>query len=178
MEYTCFRCNYTTKEKFKMKRHFERTTKCPALNITRNIELTDEIKNYILENRVYQLPNKKVVLNKLSKNKNVIVCDSELHYIYLLRPRENVIHNENVYKIGKTVLNEFMLSLPRVTKYGRGSELISINQCIDAHNVEKEILNEFNNVFTRHTYGDEYFIGDPHKMNRIISNIIDKNTLA
>ncbi len=53
--YTCIRCNYTTKDRYSIKRHFyERKKKCPG---TKNkIELTDEIKEDILENRVYIIP--------------------------------------------------------------------------------------------------------------------------
>jgi hypothetical protein len=53
--YTCIRCNYKTKDKYHMRNHlFKRQKKCPGtLN---KIELTDEIKNDILENRIYKIP--------------------------------------------------------------------------------------------------------------------------
>jgi hypothetical protein len=50
--YTCIRCNYKTKDKFKMRRHFDRQNVCPGtLN---DLVLTDFIKEKILENRIYQ----------------------------------------------------------------------------------------------------------------------------
>ena len=171
--YTCFRCKYKTKDKYNIKRHFDRKKKCPAVSLERNIEMTDAIKEYILENREYHLP-KKLEANITPKN---ATGDMELHYIYLLRPRENVNQGQNVYKIGKTVVNKFTLAPARVNQYGKGSELISINKCINAHEVEKEILKEFNNIFTKYEYGSEYFIGDCYKMNKIINEIIENNTM-
>lgn len=53
--YICCRCNYETKLKSHMKQHlFQRTTVCPAKN--KNIVLTDEIKNIIINERVYHIP--------------------------------------------------------------------------------------------------------------------------
>jgi hypothetical protein len=53
--YTCIRCNFQTKNKKDMRRHlYERKTVCQGtLN---KINLTDEIKKEILENRVYHIP--------------------------------------------------------------------------------------------------------------------------
>jgi hypothetical protein len=53
--YTCIRCNYQTKDKTKMNNHFYKRKKlCPStLN---KIDLTDEIKKEILENRIYHIP--------------------------------------------------------------------------------------------------------------------------
>lgn len=56
--YTCPRCSYTTKLKGDIKRHLYKLIKtCPATE--NNIELTDEIKLFILENRIYHLPKEK-----------------------------------------------------------------------------------------------------------------------
>jgi hypothetical protein len=53
--YKCIRCGYETKEKYRIKDHlYKRKKICPA--IENDIELTDEIKQYILDNRIYHLP--------------------------------------------------------------------------------------------------------------------------
>jgi HNH endonuclease len=50
--YTCPRCEYFTSKKTDMYKHLYNVKKpCPALKI--NIELTDDIKKYILDNRIY-----------------------------------------------------------------------------------------------------------------------------
>jgi hypothetical protein len=57
--YTCPCCGYTTTNKTDMRRHLYSNIKsCPKL--LNDIELTDEIKDYILANRVYD-PNKKII---------------------------------------------------------------------------------------------------------------------
>ncbi len=54
-EYTCPRCGYTTSKKNDMRKHlYNLKKKCPALE--NNIELTNEIKEFILENRIYKIP--------------------------------------------------------------------------------------------------------------------------
>jgi len=53
--YLCPRCHFSSNDKSAIRRHFYNLQKvCPA---TKNdIELTDEIKNYILNNRIYKIP--------------------------------------------------------------------------------------------------------------------------
>lgn len=52
--YECTRCGYKSKDKSRMKRHlYELKKQCPSLS--NDIELTDEIKLYILDNRVYRI---------------------------------------------------------------------------------------------------------------------------
>jgi hypothetical protein len=50
--YQCPRCGYETHQRGHMNSHFYNTKKsCPA--IKNPIDLTDEIKEYILDNRIY-----------------------------------------------------------------------------------------------------------------------------
>jgi hypothetical protein len=53
--YTCFRCGYKTKEKYNMRLHLF-SKKKPCQGIENDIILTDEIKNKILDNRIYHIP--------------------------------------------------------------------------------------------------------------------------
>lgn len=50
--YRCYRCGYQTSQKVHMMRHLYKLAKeCPGID--RNVELTEEIKDCILKNRVY-----------------------------------------------------------------------------------------------------------------------------
>ncbi len=53
--YRCPRCDYNTMKKSHMRDHlFKKIRKCPATE--NDIELTEAIKNYILDNRIYKIP--------------------------------------------------------------------------------------------------------------------------
>lgn len=53
--YTCPRCGYFTSRKGNMHKHlYELLKPCPAIEM--NIELTDAIKQYVLDNRIYRIP--------------------------------------------------------------------------------------------------------------------------
>ncbi len=170
--YTCIRCGYTTDRKSSMKEHlFKKIKSCPA--IKNDIDLTDNIKNYILINRFYKI-SKEEKQHKEKTNIIKLPNNNHLHYIYLIRCKENVRHNENIYKIGKTVTKELTINLKRLTGYGVGTELILIRQCINSNAIENTILEEFNSKFTKYELGREYFIGDFNDMIEIIHSIISK----
>ena len=78
--YACICCGYTTHLKNDMKRHLY-IGKKPCPKILNDIELTDEIKDYILTNRVYhinikntslidKLKNMEIEINHWKNNKN------------------------------------------------------------------------------------------------------------
>jgi hypothetical protein len=50
--YTCPRCGHETPAKTKMRTHFARKNLCPGL-INASLQLTDEIKQHVLANRIY-----------------------------------------------------------------------------------------------------------------------------
>jgi hypothetical protein len=159
--YCCIRCGYETDRKSSMIDHLYKKKKmCPA--VKNLIELTDAIKKHIIENRIYIIP-KKIIL----KPKTIEVYN-ENHFIYLIRPKENAGHNENVYKLGKTISRELTVNISRLTSYGKGSELIFISQCDNCHEFERFLLNKFEEKFDKYQYGNEYFIGDKYEMILII----------
>lgn len=56
--YNCIRCGYETRQKNMMRRHlYENKKTCPAL--LNYIEMTNDIKEYILANRIYHIPSSK-----------------------------------------------------------------------------------------------------------------------
>ena len=94
-----------------------------------------------------------------------------LSYIYLLREREFLRLNENVYKIGKTEQEPNS----RLAGYPKGSEIILFINTIDCHTTEAKILDIFKNIFVqRIDIGVEYFEGDKNYMVRIICDVINK----
>ncbi len=72
--YTCPRCGYVAQQKGHMRKHlFTLQKQCPA---TQNvIELTEEIKEHILNNRVYHPPKQsaqQVIINQINNNQQII----------------------------------------------------------------------------------------------------------
>lgn len=165
-QYTCARCNYTSKNKTCMRRHFAKTKLCPAKSLDTDIELTDEIKEKILTNRIYHPPPKIIIKPKTVSN------NTELHYIYLLRAQEHISQNINVYKIGRTVVKNVNVKVSRLDAYGKGSQTLMLKTCINSVYCEKEILKIFNEKFEKYKFGSEYFIGNADEMSEIIWDFI------
>jgi hypothetical protein len=173
--YCCIRCGYESIKKSNINNHFNRKVECPATN--NDIELTDEIKKYILKNRIYKIPKIPIIPTKVINisNPDIIENINEYHYIYMIRPKENVRHNENVYKIGKTKVKNPDINISRLISYGKGTEIIHLQQCNNCDILEKEILEEFTIKFNKHTFGNEYFVGDKYDMLELIGDITLKH---
>jgi hypothetical protein len=63
--YCCCRCGYSTREKNNMRKHLYNLLKpCPGSR--NNIELTDEIKECILNNRVYHIPKEEKPMQQIN----------------------------------------------------------------------------------------------------------------
>lgn len=74
--YSCPACGYKTTRKHSMRVHFYNNKK-PCPRIVNDIDLTDEIKEYVLDNRVYHPPKQQAsssqqILNQTINNYNVI----------------------------------------------------------------------------------------------------------
>lgn len=74
IDYCCIRCGYTTPFKKNMRIHFYKKKKpCPASH--NDIELTDDIKVYILANRVYHIPSTNkdtIIINAYQQINNIV----------------------------------------------------------------------------------------------------------
>lgn len=200
--YTCIRCGYQTRKRPDMIKHFSMRKKiCPGS--VNDIELTDELKEKILLNRVIDakkiakdmINDEKIkLLNKqreIKEEKEQLKLDKlklkeaqkkfedqvktlnneSYHYVYLIKPKESVYNNVDIYKPGMTITKEKSFDLKRLKSYGIESELIMVSQCNNANLIEKEILKEFNANFER-PYGNEYFIGNKNIMKKIIHKIL------
>jgi hypothetical protein len=170
-KYTCPRCGYDTLERNNMRKHFYKRNKICC--IKNDIELTDDIKEYVLNNRIYKIP-KPIKIVEERFRPNIIDGISSCQYLYLIRKREHVLHNENVYKVGQTIADEYSMTIHRFHSYGKGSEIILIIQCIDCITLEKKLLKVFNETFKKYIFGDEEFVGDKTEMRKIINELVDE----
>ena len=112
--YTCPRCGLTTHHKTNIKKHFYENKKpCPA---SRNkIELTEEVKNYILENRIYHafIPDPRVI--KCKSASDLLQKFSEHKQIHINTLEESILAIEYVPKIRNTLsdLNDIVNNATR-----------------------------------------------------------------
>lgn len=95
-------------------------------------------------------------------------------YIYLLREREFINANQEVYKVGRTKQE----NQTRFKQYPKGSVLYFQMICNDCNNIEKQVLNLFKEKFiNRKDIGSEYFGGDYNEMINIIYSTIKQYKL-
>lgn len=173
--FVCISCGYEAHHKSSMWNHFYRKKKpCPKLNT--DIILTDNIKEYILHNRVYKPASTR---SKEPKQEKPCHKDEvQLGYIYLIREREFFNNNVPVYKVGMTIQKTASCALERLKDYKKGSELCTVMPVSPTHclEIETRIKRAFRETFQKHNDGHEYFEGEPWKMIQIMFGIIDQWT--
>ena len=97
--------------------------------------------------------------------------NNETGYVYLIKEREFIKTNENIYKIGKTKQDKFK----RFNQYPKGSCLIYYQQVNDYHKVESKIIETLNNKYKLlKDIGKEYFEGNLIDILLDIINITNK----
>jgi hypothetical protein len=122
-------------------------------------ELTNEIREYILKNRVIPIPNN-VVKEPIQSQIETL----KQGYIYLIIIRESLRLKESVLKFGCTKDIK-----KRCTQYPKGSQLLYCQYVDDYEKKESEILKELNKHYKqRKDYGLEYFEGDSIDMTEFI----------
>lgn len=93
-----------------------------------------------------------------------------MEFIYILREREFVKTNENIYKIGRT--SDW---LKRFNQYPKNSELIFVRLVEDSKNSEVDIVNILKRKTKQRTdIGREYFEGEINIIVREVFNICEK----
>lgn len=87
-DYQCFRCGYSTHRKNNMHKHlYELLKMCPAtLN---KVDLTDEIKKDIIENRVYLQPP---IIHTSATNNNITNITNIQNIVVNMDPLEKLTH--------------------------------------------------------------------------------------
>lgn len=93
-------------------------------------------------------------------------------YFYLLREREFLMRNEDVYKVGITLRPN---PHARLNQYKKGSEVILIWQ-LPSHHLTKQFEDDMKVImgrrFKRHIDGHEYFEGDKGEILRCILDLL------
>lgn len=93
--YTCIRCSYNTANRTDMHKHLYNLKKiCPGSE--NNIELTDVIKEHILQNRIYKIPKEKknsTFIQNIQNNNTIN------NYIIKMDTIEKLTHYVNYNKI-------------------------------------------------------------------------------
>jgi hypothetical protein len=165
IKYTCPRCNYRTTNSSHMRDHLYKRKKICHGTI-KDIELTDEIKENILRNKIYKEP--KVTKEVKPKPSIMVVDDSGYVYIFYTRASKNV--DESVYKIGKTA--EY---ISRTGHYMKGGNMLMVLNVKDRHAAERKIKHHFKIEFTpRRDYGTEFFEGDVFEMSILMKEILSE----
>jgi hypothetical protein len=148
-----------------MRKHLM-TLKNPCQGIVNDIILTDEIKNKILENRIYHIP--KVTKEVKPKTSIMVVDDSGYVYIFYTRASKN--GDESVYKIGKTA--EY---IRRAGQYTKGGDMKLVLNVKNRHDAENKIKKYFKIEFIqRRDYGTEFFEGDLFEMALLMKDILSE----
>lgn len=95
------------------------------------------------------------------------MLNTKSHHIYLLREREFIKTNENIFKVGKSKQE----NMNRMRDYPNGSDVIIYIKCANCDETENIIIKEFKSKFNQMVdIGREYFEGDPDQMVDIIFN--------
>lgn len=97
-----------------------------------------------------------------------MTSETDYHFIYLIKEKEDIDSCSSIYKIGKSTQE----NTRRVKGYPSGSHLLLQVACIDCHSMEKFIIKEFKSLFGNPVRGREYFKGDYSLMVNFIFLII------
>jgi hypothetical protein len=158
--YNCIRCGYNAQQKIHMKYHlYDLKKACPCL--LNNIELTDDIKEFILANRIYHVPppTPPTPITQIINNNNTI---------------NNFIANmDSVEKLTKyiTFKDTTLLEYPETIK-NKFSKIVTELEngtsnflVLDKHNL-LEVINQITSLVTDETYENFNIIYD-EKFNRL-----------
>tara|TARA_B100001741_G_scaffold303772_1_gene294214 strand:+ start:186 stop:677 length:492 start_codon:yes stop_codon:yes gene_type:complete len=87
--------------------------------------------------------------------------------VYLLKTRESIRMNEDIYKIGRTKNMK-----NRLSQYPKGSEFITTMKVNDQRMCERVLLYTFKDKFKqREDMGNEYFEGNLDQMKSVLCDI-------
>lgn len=141
-------------------------------------------------NRKNNLKRHQLAIHKLLNENNNLIDNNEIdnnqiiQYVYLLREREFIKTNEDIYKIGKTKQE----NLKRLSNYPNGTQLIYQTSCYNCDIFEKIIIEKLKLYFQHmKEIGNEYFKGNFNEMIYVIiinqlnydyKNKIDKNIIT
>lgn len=95
-------------------------------------------------------------------------------YIYLIREREFLLRNEQVFKIGRSAQFADRVIKRVATGYKKGSEIWLTIRCpiLLYKEVESSLKSTFCHRFEKHGDGSEYFKGSPLDMIKLITDVV------
>lgn len=103
----------------------------------------------------------KLLLTKITHN-----------YVYLIREREFIRTNEQIYKLGKTT----QTPNTRLQGYPKESEVILFIDVADCHKTENILKDEFDKLYIhRKDIGREYYEGDLNSMKRTFFEVVSRD---
>lgn len=145
--YECPCCGYTTSQKANMRFHFYNLKKpCPKTD--NNIELTEEIKEHVLSNRVYKIvQSAATIINNYNSNYNMIAS------IDIFRKLEKFMkyRNLNTIDFEQSIENKFSHKADKLrinTKIGYALDSNKIMEIIDeVTKIDKTNLEDLNIIY-------------------------------
>lgn len=162
-------CSKPFSRKDNLKKHII-SRKCALSNTEKLWECQEVMRNKRITIQNIQTQTINNVTIERQSNEVVDVLDENyiLNYIYILREREFIKTNEQIYKVGKTTKRAFK----RFNQYPNGSKLefmISVDDCDSKEKIIKEI---FTSTFTKvNQIGQEYFEGNIDEMKDVMYKI-------
>lgn len=187
--HNCPRCGYSTNIRSNFKKHLQRKSKCkPKIaNVPLDL-LNDAYNTFVKQREQFHTPEPEEVSSAVPQlaiataatataatdavatvGTSVASDAPAKGFLYMLREREFIKTNEDIYKVGKT-------SQPclydRLKKYPKNSELLLAIKVPDCHSMETKLLRSLRTKFIpRRDIGLEYFQGDP---NDILREFLDQ----
>jgi len=145
-----------------MHRHLYLSKK-PCAN-KNNLELTDYIRKYVLEYKIYHPKTRNQPHSVLPKPSN------GESYIYLIQ--DSQYRGTNVYKLGRTTQKDDCRVIKRMKDYNYGSEPKFIRTTTNVITVESDLKRTFKQYFQL-VRGQEWFKGDLNLMIELVNKRID-----
>ena len=194
VEYTCFRCEYTTKHRNSFKNHLNRKNVCKPVLDTIDVE---EIKKFygfeILENSLQITPNHSKITPKYSKNApNHSKCitpnnSKSLHFVQKITPNNSKsLHFENnkttcEYCLRTYTRKDNLTKHLKTCKKKKDAEMLVVSQSEKIMKMEKEIeelknLNKTtNNIKNNNIKNNNVTNNSNNNTNNTINNTININ---
>lgn len=145
--YVCVKCGFSTRDKNNIRRHFNKKKPCPSID--HEIELTDEIKDYILENRIYNIPVPEPKPTQAQIINNYNTMNNFINAIDPLKKIQDYIKHKNIHLIPFDRSVELKYEKTRL-KLEKGQGVHSMSQddifeiLDNVTKVESESLEDFN----------------------------------
>lgn len=162
IDYECCRCGYHTHRLPLMRGHLYKKRPCPAAKSS--IVLTDDIKEKILADRVYNPPVERAPQTRKGLS----------GFIYIIQLREHILLNQPIYTIGRTAD-----IFTRFDSYPKESKLLFMEAVHNHVDVETELIRKLKadkQIKHKDKIGREFFeCGDLKYFKKQVKDLVDKH---